>query len=1519
MTDRLQFVHHDHLFANREEALQYIKEYATTVGHPALYAEPIVARYKRSDCNDEEDLGPNIILGIGSMGDGTENANNRVYIIDLTATEEEIADLDERLEAAIRALTLIPLESNSLRMFSEKTEDGTLVSGDVKVAESHGYDGDVKENSLRLYSDGLFINIGLTFDKETGIIRFNVNDELTKFTIPILREGRYDVATSSIILTYTDGSVKTIDMSALQDMWYVEKNPDSPIVLKRTKQEDGRYLLSADVRIASSGLVTDNILRVTDDNRYMFVEGKASNIAYWKNGKKTNVQAAIDAIDTKVSTDTKNIIHKAKDGGIFAAARLDYNPATNTITLITSSHDGTPIEYNYTLNGMQILDDVSYDSSTQSIVMRFITSTGDYRTLKIPMSDVINEWTTLSEAHNVYLHKQPVVAGRDILTADVKLSEDPFNILVDQDHTLLVVGLASNIKYSADGEATVKDKIDECLHDIDVLSSATYFEVADTDTVHLNKATDDAEHTLTAEVKISDTFPDNILWKDEKGLYVRWDYDYSANCVTVSNGSDTKVYPLANSATLVKSAIWNDETEELILTYNDGGELKLPIGNIASEWEYNNEGHTVAFARDRHVPGHSMMTADVNISNLPDNMLTTFEENTGGKALYVSSSGVTKNANDIAGLQQQTTALDERLTTAEDSIVELRNGQQFISGTVDTVWSNLVNVSGKTDQNTTDIADLKEHHREDIDALSAAIDTEKIERISADTAIQNVIDNIKESVDNAVEQVEKNTEDVAQLSADVQTERVERISADTALQVAVDTISGNLETTSAMAEQAVQDVAEIKSGLTQERTERISADTALQNSINSVSGTLETVSAFTVQNTNNIAELNSKLEQEKVERTSADTAIYNTIESQVTELESKMNTEKTERTSADTAIQNAIDTISGNLTTTSAQTEQNKTDIHDLTVQHHMDMDAISGLINTEKTERISADTALQSAIDGISSSVDSVTAQTAQNTQDIANLSEQLAQEKVDRASADTAIYTTISNEVSGLTNQVNQEKVERISADTAIQTEVDTISSNLETTNQQVEKNKSDIEALSGAHHADYDILVAAISQEKNDRQSGDTALQTNIDNETTAREYNDNVLSHRMDDLEDRVGEAQSKADRNESAITELSGKVDDNYDELRVELTAEETQRLSADTELAHQIDGLKNLVDAVSAKTDAQETTFDDTTTIDLNRDANGVVTGRVKISNGDHNIIKSDNEFEGIYASVDLAYDSATNVLKFEASDGTDKEFQLNGGALLDSIYYDHDAEELVVVYHKATDPTGDPIEVRVPVRSLFNEWHVENATNNAALELTKVKGEQGEEDILSGRVLINEVEEDNLARISNNGIYVSGGEVREIVRDEIREPLEELQAELDNTQEGAGLGIDGSYQPNSLAHYVSAATSLNNADLILDKQLFDVSEIVDGITGGSETATTVMRFDDVIKKMVTDVKLSHSPSGASSDDDLVIDGTHDSDFVGKNALRIVNAVNTQSDEDKINGLFLSNIWDCGSYDDYDD
>ncbi len=47
-----------------------------------------------------------------------------------------------------------------------------------------------------------------------------------------------------------------------------------------------------------------------------------------------------------------------------------------------------------------------------------------------------------------------------------------------------------------------------------------------------------------------------------------------------------------------------------------------------------------------------------------------------------------------------------------------------------------------------------------------------------------------------------------------------------------------------------------------------------------------------------------------------------------------------------------------------------------------------------------------------------------------------------------------------------------------------------------------------------------------------------------------------------------------------------------------------------------------------------------------------------------------------------------------------------------------------------------------------------------------------------------------------------------------------DIQAELDDTQTGAGLGTDGTYATNSGTNYIDAATSLANADILLDTQI---------------------------------------------------------------------------------------------------
>ena len=87
MKNRLQFRHNDTLFTNSEQAKAYIEsQMKGASGKIALYGEPIVAKYGDDENN------PNIIVAIGSVGDGNATGeNNNYFIIDQTARDLNIA------------------------------------------------------------------------------------------------------------------------------------------------------------------------------------------------------------------------------------------------------------------------------------------------------------------------------------------------------------------------------------------------------------------------------------------------------------------------------------------------------------------------------------------------------------------------------------------------------------------------------------------------------------------------------------------------------------------------------------------------------------------------------------------------------------------------------------------------------------------------------------------------------------------------------------------------------------------------------------------------------------------------------------------------------------------------------------------------------------------------------------------------------------------------------------------------------------------------------------------------------------------------------------------------------------------------------------------------------------------------------------------------------------------------------------------------------------------------------------
>ena len=128
--DRLQFIKHEEVFETREAAYDYVLG-KQIVERPALLAEPMILLYE----SDDDSKGPNVILAIGSVGDGTASQLNRTFFIDTQKTEEEIIALDEKIEEAIKSLSLIPLDSSTIDLSTEKTDDGTIISGDVKIAD----------------------------------------------------------------------------------------------------------------------------------------------------------------------------------------------------------------------------------------------------------------------------------------------------------------------------------------------------------------------------------------------------------------------------------------------------------------------------------------------------------------------------------------------------------------------------------------------------------------------------------------------------------------------------------------------------------------------------------------------------------------------------------------------------------------------------------------------------------------------------------------------------------------------------------------------------------------------------------------------------------------------------------------------------------------------------------------------------------------------------------------------------------------------------------------------------------------------------------------------------------------------------------------------------------------------------------------------------------------------------------------------------------------------------------------
>ena len=1564
--NRLQFRHHDQVFDTREAAIEYIQsqirftEQGLAAEDPrygySLLAEPTVLLYKNETEQDPtgED-NPHLIIALGSRtNDGTQYSDNRFCIIDIDKTEQEIADLQAELEAAIRSLTLIALSSDTLNFFAEKTEEGTYVSGDVKVAESHIFDDVQKKNNLMVTPEGLFIYVNLEYDPENEQFTFTVSNAdgtLTQTTVNFsdnyLISGYYDKTDESIHLQMRDGEEIVVDCEDLIAEWGVEGEASrTPVVLTREEVdydhtdehhhvEPWQDVLRADVRIKDEEKIllpngtykyekdprSTNILDRTSDGRYLYVDGKASNIIYYMNGEKSTVKAALDELQKiKLSSDSDNILINKVDG-FFASSKLEYISSANKLIFKTSGHPDKEIQ----LNSVELFERVYYDPTREVLVLTYKDSTGQTQFVEVPIGEMIRdwEWEPLNEGHNVKIVKKRNVSGNDKVSADVKIYDDPDNILVDKNHELFVKGTADNIKYE---DGTVKDALDaikdkneeqdDKLDELDgKIGSGFTNDPHDNVTYKFEqlseKLDNEIERSTTKDDELETALNEEITRSTEKDT----EHDEAIERIdtTIGSGFSTDAHETVTYKFEQLQNQVNEEADKLQQEIDrstakdeehDGrldaidaeiGDGFGPRNTVRDEID-NLQGEIDALSAEtasklQDINSDNSINIDKTEPTIPVISVNLSEEVEHGKEniIKLNNDGLYAGV-DLSYIEEGNKLIFS--TTNGEKEIQLESMSSIISITYDPSKEAIIitYMTNGHEVKTVEIpvGDLINEWRVE-DGHPHAVQLEKV-RVASGTSEQDVL---KASViinDNHDDNILIMDDGALYVSG-------AQISANTA---AIEALEDRMDT-------AEDDIDALQDGLAAEIARATSAETALDAKIDQ-----------------EIADRIADVDAEETRAKAAESALSESIQNEITRA-----------TSEEQRIESKLDDEISRSTTK----DQELTDA-----------------INAETVRAISAETALQTAIDN-----ETTRATNAETNlrNDLTTTQANLADEISRATSEEQRIEAKLDNEITRsttkdqeLTDAINAETVRATSAETALQTAI----GNETTRAIMAEEN-----------------LAHAIEDEAERRLSADTILDEKISAETARATSAETALNTA---ITNEVTRATTREDQ-------LAAKDD----EIILALQQEIADRQQGDADLAQAI-------------RDA-ELTFDDTTSIDFTKTSGNVVTADVKLQEGD-NIIKLG---QGLYASVHLSYDPGTNKIKLVTSNGADEEIQLVGASLLENLVYDPVEKELVITYK---DAAGEEHIVSFGVEELFNDWIIQNPSEKSALELTKTPPSAhtaGSPDVLYGRVLITDDHDgdgkpdqgsDNVIEIRNNGLYVDGSamaealEIAECAKNELKSVEKAVIGHIIAEECGSGY----TYEPNIMSYYINSATSFYNADYILDLEIHKTNVNVDIVSaktdcvdskanvlykllyGENQTmpecgegveyhpystacvisgATSFMEADQLLndqicqiltmwasgitctnesswiedgmsRKLQVDTRLSYGKYATMTDEDLYtdnIDGAYidptNTEFTDTNALRIVcldedpSGV-TPSVETKQNGIYLSNVWDCGLY-----
>ena len=1494
--NRLQLRHHTPIFETREAAIEYIYSQIRFADEGlafedksygfSLLGEPTVLLYKNvteADPTGEND--PHLIFAIGSAtNEGTQYNDNRFCIIDIDKTEKEIEDLWEELEKAIKSLSIFTRDTNTLKLYSDKTEDGTIISGDVVVATSQIFDDARKPNIILSTDDGLFTYVNMEYDKDNDLLTFTVNGETKQWLINnnYLVGGWYSKKDESLHLKSKDDSEIVISLENLIDEWGVEgEASNTPIVLTREEVgygddslhnhvEPWQDVLKADVRLADRRY---NILKKTSDGRYLYVDGLANNITFFKDGEEMTVQEALANATKGVSNDSTNIIYEKADG-FYATAMLKYINKENKLVFTTSNVTGGTTTEEIKLNSVEAFKKIVYDPVTEALIIMYVDGNGDIQECDVPIGQMMQdwEWDIVNDGHNVKLHKQRVVGGNDKVSADAAIYDDPDNILVDKNHELFVKGTADNIRYGRDGnvsdeldklnanDADINARLNETSGKVDTLrvefdaevERATSEEQRVEDKLN-NEITRSKEKDAEHDSKIStieQTIGDGFSIDSHETITYKFN-ELSAKTNTISAKTETIDANLGLLSAKTEAEIVRAKSEEQRIEkkfddalgegfdirntvrdefdrekserVGEDARLQAEIDALSADTKGKlidviNLDHSIDVDKTDPVkPVISVNLSDEQIENMPNVIKLNNDGLYAGVDLdYYFESGTSKNV-----LVFKTTNGTKTFDLKTNSVVD----KIYYDPTREAIIIEYTVDGKRMPDVVVPVHDLINEWRVSEDT-NGAIKLSKYRESGATQDVlyaESIISDHEDNIlinDNGTlyvsgAQIEQNKADIAALG-----DRMDAAEAD------IDALEDGL-------------AAEIARATGEEQRIEEKLDREIERSTTEDDNLWEALRAEIARSTDKDNEHDKQISDEIQRANNAEHALHDEIVE-----------ETTARISGDTALNTKID--------------------NEITNRTNEDL-RLEGLIHTEEDRAKTAESAITHALEV----------------------------EKLDRQNGDNTLNQKIDKEISRVTSE--GARIER-----ELKTKIDNeISRATAKDNEHDEQISDEIKRANDAENALHDEIV----KETTARISGDTELNTKINSEITRATKAESSLS-------DAINNEASRAATKEA---ELVARVRLDYNAASNQLILE---------------------------KENGSGTTSYDTVTLN----AGSIIQSIEYDSHTKELVIKYEKTSE-----PGVQYETRVNVedlfnpwLPNNPSDKSAIELTLTRGTgplgedQLSSkvlITDDHDGDG------KPDEGSDNVIEIR------NNGLYVNGSAISGAVETAEcAKNElRAVEKAVIGHIIAEEcgsgytyeanqfgtyinsatsfasadfILDQNLKRVEDKVDSVSGD--TECIDNKANKLYQLLYGTTAPTMPNCGSGV--TYQPYVGACVISGASSFMEADQMLNDQICAIM----GMWVSGETCTTKSEWvdDGTNKKMIVDVKLSRGNGEGDKfveDKEIIIDNLSgdyidptSTEFTDTNALRIVCLTDgggvVPSIDTPQNGIYLSNVWDCGLY-----